>query len=275
MEAVVTAAAARARCDALPRPLAFVPTMGALHDGHFALLRRARAESSSLAASVFVNPLQFGPNEDLERYPRDLDRDAAALRSEGVDVLFAPERQTMYGPHFSTAVDVGELARVYEGALRPGHFPGVATVVLKLLNIVRPDAIYLGQKDAQQTAVIRRMIADLDVAIRVEIVPTVRDADGLALSSRNAYLTAAEREQAPSLHRTVSAAAEAMRTGLTKERAIAGARELLAKDAVLEYLDVVDAETFEPLDRLRPPAFVIAAARFGATRLLDNVWIAE
>jgi pantoate--beta-alanine ligase len=268
-----TISQARALFDVLPRPLGFVPTMGALHDGHLALVRRARAESVAVGSSVFVNPLQFGPEEDLARYPRDLEGDQAKLAQAGVDVLFIPSPLAMYPPGFSTSVDTGVVGQLYEGAIRPTHFRGVATVVSKLLNIVRPDVLYVGQKDAQQTAVLRRMVADLEVPVRVEIVPTLREADGLAMSSRNAYLSPEEREAAPSLHHALQAVRLAMASGRSKADAIAAGRTRLHPLAELDYLDVVDANTFMPLDTLSPPAFVIGAARFGSTRLLDNLWI--
>jgi pantoate--beta-alanine ligase len=268
-----TISQARALFDVLPRPLGFVPTMGALHEGHLALVHRAREECVAVAASLFVNPLQFGKGEDLERYPRDLEGDRAKLAGAGVDVLFAPSPIAMYPPGYATSIDVGPVADGFEGAVRPGHFRGVATVVCKLLNIVRPDTLYLGQKDAQQTAVIRRMVTDLEIPTRVEIVPTERDADGLALSSRNVYLNEAQRAAAPSLHHALQAVRLAMASGRSKADAIAMGRKRLDPIAELDYLDVVDANTFAPIDTLVPPAFVIGAARFGTTRLLDNLWI--
>jgi pantoate--beta-alanine ligase len=266
-------AQARALFEVLPRPLGFVPTMGALHAGHLALVRRARSECVAIAASIFVNPLQFAPNEDLERYPRDLEGDAAKLSQLGVDVLFMPTVEMMYPSGFSTSVDAGPIGSVYEGAARPTHFRGVTTVMTKLLNIVQPDVLYLGQKDAQQTAVLRKMIHDLELQLQVVIVPTEREDDGLAMSSRNVYLSGAEREAAPSLHHALQALRLAMASGRSKNEAIAAARTRLSPLAHLEYLDVVDAGSFEPIDTLRPPAFVIGAARFGATRLIDNLWI--
>jgi pantoate--beta-alanine ligase len=268
-----TISQARALFDVLPRPLGFVPTMGALHDGHLALVRRARAESVAVGASVFINPLQFGADEDLARYPRDLEGDQAKLAQTGVDVLFLPSPLAMYPPGYATSVDAGPVSQLYEGAIRPGHFRGVATVVCKLLNVVRPDVLYLGQKDAQQTAVLRRMVSDLEIPVRVEIVPTEREADGLAMSSRNAYLSHEEREAAPSLHHALQAVRLAMASGRSKADAIAAGRTRLHPLAQLDYLDVVDANTFTPIDTLSPPAFVIGAARFGSTRLLDNLWI--
>ncbi|HTZ54289.1 MAG TPA: pantoate--beta-alanine ligase [Candidatus Acidoferrum sp.] len=273
MQIASTISQARALFDVLPRPLGFVPTMGALHEGHLALVRRARAESVAVGASVFVNPLQFAPEEDLARYPRDLEGDQAKLSQAGVDVLFIPSPLAMYPPGFETSVDAGPVGELYEGAIRPSHFRGVATVVCKLLNIVRPDTLYLGQKDAQQTAVVRRMVTDLEIPVRVEIVPTQREADGLAMSSRNAYLSPQEREAAPSLHHALQAVRLAMASGRSKADALAAGRTRLHPLAQLDYLDVVDASTFSPIDTLSPPAFVIGAARFGSTRLLDNLWI--
>ena len=247
--------------------------MGALHDGHLALVRRARAESITVAVSVFVNPLQFAAGEDLAKYPRDLEGDKQKLASAGADVAFTPSDESMYPNGFSTSVDVGDIGSAFEGAIRPSHFRGVATVVTKLLNIVRPDTLYLGQKDAQQTAVLRKLVRDLELPVSVTIVPTERDTDGLALSSRNAYLTPEQREAAPSLHNALQAVRLAMSAGRSKVDAIAMGKTRLSKVAELDYIDVVDANSFNPIDTLEPPAFVIAAARFGTTRLLDNLWI--
>ncbi len=273
MQVASAIAPARALLRALPRPLGFVPTMGALHVGHLALVAAARERCASVVVSVFVNPLQFGPNEDFAKYPRDYDGDFAKLAKAGVDLLFAPDAQAMYPPDFATAIDVGPIGTAFEGALRPTHFSGVTTVVAKLLNVVQPDALYLGQKDAQQTAVLRKLVRDLAFPVEVEIVPTSREADGLARSSRNAYLGDAERAEAPTLARSLHALRDALADGATKAEAIDAAGAVLSTLARLDYYDVVDADTFEPIETLRPPAFVIAAARFGATRLLDNLWI--
>ncbi|MDQ2865437.1 MAG: pantoate--beta-alanine ligase [Candidatus Eremiobacteraeota bacterium] len=273
MYVATTVARARALCADLPRPLGFIPTMGALHGGHFELVRCAGLACASRAASVFVNPLQFAPDEDLDRYPRDAQNDRLRLEQHGVDVLFAPAARDVYPKGFSTSVDPGPVGAGYEGASRPSHFSGVATIIVKLLDIVRPDVLYVGQKDAQQSAVIRRIVHDLDIPVRVEIVPVVRDADGLALSSRNIYLNAREREDAASLHRAVLAVRDAMTSGVAKDQAIRAATAVLSTSAVLDYLDVVDADSFEPIGALRAGAFIVAAARFGKTRLLDNVWI--
>jgi pantoate--beta-alanine ligase len=275
MESAVTVARARALFGALPRPLGFVPTMGALHDGHLELVRRARAQDASVGASIFVNPLQFGPNEDLAAYPRDPEEDAKKLAAAGVDVLFAPDASAMYAADFASFVDVGPLGTTFEGASRPGHFRGVATVIAKLLNVVRPDVLWMGQKDAQQTVILRKMAADLDFPVELEIVPTVREPDGLAMSSRNRYLDAARRAAAPALYRALCAVRKALERGANKSEAVAAGAAGLSAVATIDYLDVVDAEDFTPLERLRPPAFIIGAARFGATRLIDNLWVAR
>lgn len=232
--------------------LGLVPTMGALHDGHRALLRAARAGNARVVMSLFVNPTQFGPDEDFGSYPRDPERDREIAIEEGADEVYEPTIDEIYPAGFSTIVSVGALGSRYEGASRPGHFDGVATVVLKLLHRVRPDRVYFGQKDAQQLAVVRRMVRDLDLPGEVVAVPTVREPDGLALSSRNVYLSPEQRQRAASLHRALIA------------------RDPALVEGELDYLDVVDPETFIP----SPPqagALVIGAARFGGTRLIDNV----
>jgi len=225
-----------------------VPTMGAFHEGHLALFRAARAENDLIVASLFVNPAQFGANEDLTTYPRDEERDARVAEEAGVDILFAPEASEVYPPGFQTWVDVEELGSRLEGEHRPGHFRGVATICLKLFNIVRPDRAYFGQKDAQQVAVLKRMVRDLDHEVQIRVVPTVRDADGLALSSRNAYLSPAERELALTLPRALA----------TKDAAQARAR-LNGLD--VDYVEIADFE----------PRVLAAAVRVGKTRLIDNV----
>jgi pantoate--beta-alanine ligase len=274
MESAVTVARARALLGVLPHPLGFVPTMGALHEGHLELVRRARVGSAAVAASIFVNPLQFGPNEDLAAYPRDPEHDKTKLAATGVDVLFAPDDAAMYAADFSTFVDVGPLGSVYEGAARPGHFRGVATVMVKLLNVVRPDVLFLGQKDAQQAVMLGKLIGELDFPVDVEVVRTMREPDGLAMSSRNRYLDAKQRAAAPALYRALQAVRADLERARPKADAIAAATKTLAAAAQVDYIDVVDAETFAPLDRLVPPAFIIGAARFGGVRLIDNLWIA-
>ena len=233
-----------------------VPTMGALHAGHRALLRQARAECDVVVMSLFVNPTQFGPGEDLDTYPRDEERDRAIAAAEGADRVFAPTAEEMYPTGFSTAVSVGNLGNRFEDAHRPGHFDGVATVVLKLFNLLHPDAAYFGQKDAQQLAVVRRMTLDLDLGVEIRAVETVREPDGLALSSRNAYLSPEERRRAPSLHRAL----------VTRDPGLV--------EGEVDYLAVVDADSFREVEP-GPGALVIGAARFGSTRLIDNIRIEE
>lgn len=266
-------APARAQLETLARPLGFVPTMGALHAGHLRLVEAARRECKSVVASLFVNPMQFGPQEDFERYPRDFEADSEKFAQAGADLLFAPESETMYPPDFSTFVDVGKLGTRFEGAARPTHFRGVATVVAKLLNMVVPDVLYLGQKDAQQTAVLNKLVRDLNFNTRVEIVETVRDPDGLALSSRNAYLSVQERAAAPTLYAALQTMLKEIQGGKSVEQAREIAVGVLSPQAKLEYMNLVDAQSFSNLKTLRAPAFLIGAARFGRTRLLDNLWI--
>ncbi|MFI5403030.1 MAG: pantoate--beta-alanine ligase [Planctomycetota bacterium] len=251
-----------------PRPVGFVPTMGALHEGHAELVRRCRAACPTVVASVFVNPLQFGANEDLARYPRDLAADARLLERQGSNVLFAPAAREIYPEGFSARVEIGPLATVYEGAVRPGHFAGVCTVVLKLFHIVKPDVAFFGRKDAQQLAVIRKLVSDLDLDIAIEAVETVRAPDGLALSSRNAYLKPAEREQGLGLSRGLFRARALFEKGEKDPvRLAAAARE---SGLSYDYLAGVDPDSFGP-PRPGGPILLVAAARVGKTRLLDNV----
>jgi pantoate--beta-alanine ligase len=257
-----TARAAGELRSLLPRRGAgLIPTMGALHAGHAALFEAARRENEVVVASIFVNPAQFSEGEDFERYPRDEDADAAFAEEAGVDILFVPSTEAMYPEGFSTWVEVEGLSSELEGAARPGHFRGVATVCLKLFNIVRPYRAYFGQKDAQQAAVLERMVDDLDLQLEIRVVPTVRDEDGLALSSRNAYLSRLEREAALALPRALEAGGEAHRRG---EDAVAAARAVLADEPRIqpEYIE---------LARLDGRVYLLAAARAGATRLIDNV----
>jgi pantoate--beta-alanine ligase len=254
------------------RSVALVPTMGALHDGHLALVARAKGIADGVVASVFVNPLQFGPTEDFDRYPRTLEADAAVLGSAGVDLLFAPSVADMY-PEGRTQVTVaaGPVGDLLEGRVRPGHFDGMLTVVAKLLHIVGPDVVLFGQKDAQQVFLVRRMVADLNVPVRVEVVPTVREPDGLARSSRNRYLSAGDRAAALALPAALHAAATTADAGA--DRMLAAARAELERHdgAAPDYLVAVDPATFQPVDdRYRGPALVLVAARVGGTRLIDN-----
>jgi pantoate--beta-alanine ligase len=271
MQIVRTPGSARAIARTLPRPVGLVPTMGALHAGHLALVRRARSENASVVASIFVNPLQFGPSEDFDRYPRAFEADAEKLEAAGVDLLYAPEASRMYPPGFATTISVSDVSRVFEGARRPGHFDGVATVVAKLFHAIEPTSAYFGQKDVQQTAVIRAFVRDLDFATNIVVAPTVREADGLALSSRNAYLTPQQRAAAPSLYRAICAVVDAVYAGeRDPARACAIGAALIEAPLELEYLAIVDPKTFAPLTDVVGPAIVVAVAVAGATRLLDN-----
>ena len=254
----------------------FVPTMGALHEGHASLVRRARAASDVVLASIFVNPLQFGPTEDLTRYPRTFEADLELLGREGVDAVYAPARSDLYPDGFATSIDVAGVSERFEGPLRPGHFRGVATVVAKLCLRVRPDRTWFGRKDAQQVAMVQRLARDLDLPGVIVVAPTVRDVDGLALSSRNRFLSPEERARALALPRALAAAANAAALGESSPaRLVAVASAVLARAGlVADYLDVVDAATFgAPSARALPP-LLVAAVRAGTTRLLDNEWLA-
>jgi len=255
--------------------IAFVPTMGALHEGHLELMRLARRTHRRVAVSIFVNPLQFGPREDFARYPRPLARDRRLCRGARVDWLFLPSVRTLYPPGAETRVVPGALGSRWEGAVRPGHFTGVLTVVLKLLQIVEPDTLILGRKDAQQAALVGAMMRDLDVPARLRVAPTVRERDGLALSSRNAYLSPKDRARAPGIYRALRAGRDLARAGARSgARIVAAARAALRREAqpdAVDYLALVDPRTFEPLRRLDRPGLLIAAVRIGRTRLIDNV----
>ena len=254
--------------------IGLVPTMGALHEGHLSHVRRARARDEVVVASVFVNPTQFGPSEDLTRYPRTPERDAALLEAEGVDVLFMPSAEEMYPPGFATRVEVGRIGEVLEGASRPGHFAGVATVVLKLFQLVRPTRAYFGQKDAQQLAVIRQMVRALNLPVEIVAGPTIREPDGLAMSSRNAYLNPAERRAATVLYCALTAARERYNGG---ERNAEVLRHVMHKTiseeplARLDYAEVVGADTMESPAMAEAGALLVIAARIGTTRLIDNM----
>ena len=255
-----------------------VPTMGAYHEGHLSLIRRARADCDLVVVSLFVNPAQFGPGEDLAAYPRDERRDAALAAAEGADVLFAPDPSEVYPPGFQTTVELTELGRVLEGDAAgrgPGHLRGVATVVAKLLNMVQPDVAYFGQKDAQQTLVIRRLVRDLDIPVRVEVLPTVREPDGLAMSSRNAYLTPAERERAAALSRALRAGEALAAAGETDPREVlAAARAVLAAAGIEpEYLELRSGTDLSPVERLGGSTLLAVAARVGRARLIDNTML--
>jgi pantoate--beta-alanine ligase len=276
MEIVTSVAALRERIYGWRKrgeSIAFVPTMGALHAGHLALVRAARQRASRTCVSIFVNPMQFAPGEDFAAYPRQEAADQELLRSESADLLFMPSVAEMYPPGHATRVRVEGVAHTLEHEFRPDHFDGVATVVAKLLLQVLPDLALFGEKDYQQLLVVRRMVRDLDMPIRVEGVPTVREGDGLALSSRNAYLTAEERAVAPALHRTIRAVARAVAGGAPPERESALAVDSLLRAGFrkVDYVAVRDAETLAPVADTSRPARVLAAAWLGRARLIDNV----
>jgi len=260
----------------LSDPLGLVPTMGALHDGHRSLIRRACQDCASVVVSIFVNPTQFGATEDLSAYPRDLARDVALAERAGADVVWAPQVEDVYPPGFQTRVQVESLTQPLEGCHRPGHFQGVATIVAKLFNVVQPQRTYFGQKDAQQAMVVRRMAQDLNFPLEIVVCPTVREADGLALSSRNAYLNPSERQAAPVLFRALSLAAAAFEGGEREADRLRGrmertlAREPLARP---QYVSVADPETLEELSGPVERALLSMAVHIGATRLIDNLLV--
>jgi len=253
--------------------LGLVPTMGYLHEGHLSLVRRAREECDRVAASIFVNPTQFGPTEDLSKYPRDFDRDLSLLDAAGVDLVWTPDNETIYPPGFSTWVEVEGLTRPLEGAARPGHFRGVTTVVAKLFNAVQPQAAYFGQKDAQQAAVVRKMTRDLNFPVEIVVCPTVREADGLAMSSRNSYLSPEERKSAVVLFRALTAAREAFERG---ERDAESLRKVMSATLTSEprartqYVSCADYDTLEELATVTGKALLSMAVFIGKTRLIDN-----
>jgi pantoate--beta-alanine ligase len=257
--------------------IGLVPTMGALHAGHVSLIRAARQETGVVAVSIFVNPIQFGPTEDLKRYPRPLTQDLQICEEHRVDLVFAPEAGIMYPPGFRTAVEVQELQDSLCGPSRPGHFRGVATVVMKLFNIVQPDIAYFGQKDAQQARIIRQMVDDLNVPVRLHVCPIVREPDGLALSSRNQNLSSAQRESARALYQALEEVRKRVEKGERDARVL---REVLASritampGAVLDYAAVVGLDTLKPLTCLKGEVLVALAVKFGTTRLIDNIQLA-
>jgi pantoate--beta-alanine ligase len=256
------------------RRIGFVPTMGALHEGHLSLVRSARAQCDFVVISIFVNPLQFGPNEDLSRYPRPFERDRQLLETEKVDLLFAPDAPAMYPEGATTFVDVEGLTAVLEGKTRPGHFRGVTTVVTKLFHIVHPDFAFFGQKDAQQATIIRKMARDLDFPIQVVVCPIVREKDGVAMSSRNVYLSPEQRKQATVLYRALSRIQTLADSGERRASALleAGKQVVAEEPGVrLDYLAVVDTETLQPIDDVSHGALVPIAAYVGSTRLIDNI----
>lgn len=256
----------------------FVPTMGALHEGHLSLVRAAMADCRPVIASIFVNPAQFGPTEDLQKYPRTLEADRQKLEAAGVDYLFAPEAAEIYPPGFRTWVNVEGLSGLLEGKSRPGHFRGVTTVVLQLLEIVQPSKAFFGRKDAQQARLIRQMASDLHLDTGIIVCPIVRETDGLALSSRNAYLQPEERRAATALYRALDGARKSIARGERDAlRLTAAMREMLRTEALADtdYVQLVDADTLEPVTRLRGACLALLAVKIGATRLIDNLLIEE
>lgn len=280
MVIVDTSARLRTTLAAAPRPVAFVPTMGALHAGHLSLIELARTRgAATVVVSIFVNPAQFGPSEDFERYPRTLDADCAQLGDAGCDVVFVPPVEEVYPPDFASFIEPTGPARGFEGDARPGHFRGVATVVARLFGLVRPDLAVFGQKDAQQLAVIRRLVDDLGMPIEIVAAPIARERDGLAMSSRNRYLDPEQRQAAVCIPRALDIAGLAVADGESAaRRIIALVEEHIAAEApisLIDYAAVVDANSFEPLDDVTDDALLIVAVRFGATRLLDNRHLAQ
>lgn len=256
--------------------IGFVPTMGALHDGHRALIRAARLQCDALVVSIFVNPTQFAPTEDLAKYPRPISKDRALCRAEGVDICFEPSVTAMYPEGFETVVTVPGIARGWEGEIRPHHFAGVATVVTKLFGMVRPDVAVFGQKDFQQAALVQRVIDDLSLGIKLIIHPTVREQDGLAMSSRNVYLSAADRALAPILYKSLQAGAAAIKGGTTAGRKIQSMMtQVLRREsaAAVDYLAVCDPDTLTPLESVSDRAVLLGAIRIGNVRLIDNVLV--
>ena len=275
MRVLPTAGDFRIASKEIQGTVGLVPTMGYLHEGHLALIREARNDNDTLAVSIFVNPTQFGPKEDLADYPRDFDRDLAMLEAEGADLVFTPSAEDMYSNGFDTRVSLGGLAHRLEGEYRPNHFPGVATVVIKLFNVVKPHRAYFGQKDAQQLAVIKRLVADLNFDIEIVAVPTVREPDGLAMSSRNVYLTPEQRKAAPVIYHALSHVWNLWSEGeRDAERLRKVMRKMLKQERLvkkIDYVSVADPVSFEDLEIVEEPAIALAAVRIGKARLTDNV----
>lgn len=257
------------------RKIGFVPTMGALHEGHLSLVRRSKQENDITVVSIFVNPIQFGPNEDFNRYPRDFDGDFNKLQNEGVDILFYPDIASIYPEGYSTYVEVKGLSDKLCGAFRPGHFKGVATIVTKLFNIVKPNRAYFGQKDYQQSIIIRRMVKDLNLDVEIIVCPTVREEDGLAMSSRNSYLSGKEREAATIIYKTLTKASELIQSGIIDGVRIKNfmMEEIKKEPAVssIDYVGVYDPETLDEIDIIKSEVVLAAAIFIGKTRLIDNI----
>jgi pantoate--beta-alanine ligase len=256
--------------------IGLVPTMGYFHEGHLSLMREARRKSDLLVVSIFVNPTQFGPKEDFRSYPRDLKRDLRLAKEIGVDVIFFPAVKEMYPEGFLTYVDVGEISSILEGAARPSHFQGVATVVAKLFNAVKPHQAYFGQKDFQQSVVIKKMVKDLDMDVEIIVLPTIREKDGLATSSRNVYLSQEERKAAPVLYRSLKVAEESIKAGERNSNKIIKKMEALIKKEKLlklEYIVITDSETLKEIKRIKGKVNISLAARIGRARLIDNIMV--
>jgi pantoate--beta-alanine ligase len=256
------------------KTIGFVPTMGALHEGHLSLMRWARKENDCLIVSIFVNPLQFGPKEDFRRYPRDLKRDTQLCKQEGVDIIFYPKNQEMYPPGFKTYIDVEDLSSVLCAKFRPGHFRGVAAIVAKLFNIVCPDIAYFGQKDAQQAIIIKKMAQDLNIPAKIKIMPTVREKDGLAMSSRNVYLNKLERKEAVVLYRALDLARRMFKKGNRGSSLIIRKMKKLIeekKTTKVQYIAIVDLENLKPVNTIKNKTLITMAVWFGRTRLIDNI----
>ena len=274
MQVINTIAEMRKLRRQLSEPVGFVPTMGYFHEGHLSLVRQARKENPTVVVSIFVNPTQFGPGEDFQDYPRDLNRDLELLEREKVDIVFVPSEEEMYPRDFNSWVDVEKVTERLEGASRPGHFRGVATICAKLFNIIQPTRAYFGQKDAQQAIVIKKMVADLNMNLEIVVVPTVRESNGLAMSSRNTYLNPEERQAATVLFKALSLARELWQGGekdadkIRHQMTSLIQKEPLAK---IDYVSIADAETMEELKKIDRPAIVFLAVRIGKTRLIDNV----
>jgi pantoate--beta-alanine ligase len=277
MNTIRTIAELRAELARAPRPIGLVPTMGFFHDGHLSLMRAAREANATVVVSLFVNPTQFGPNEDLDAYPRGEARDLELAAAEGVDIVFAPSVEEVYPVGFDTTVEVAGLTEPLDGAARPGHFKGVTTIVTKLLNMVGPDAAYFGQKDAQQALVIEKLVRDLNMPVRIEVCPTIREPDGLAMSSRNAYLSDEERIRATALSRALRAAERAVEQGeLAAEAVIAAARQELDEAGIdPEYLELRSATDLTPAERVNGSTLLAVAARVGRARLIDNTMLKD
>lgn len=258
------------------KTIGFVPTLGALHQGHLSLIRQAAAENDIVVVSIFVNPIQFGPKEDYRRYPRNLRLDARLCRREGADVIFFPDAQQMYTSNYKTYVIVQDLSDVLCGKFRPGHFKGVATVVTKLFNIVRPDIAYFGGKDAQQAIIIKKVVEDLNIPVRIKVMPTVREEDGLAMSSRNAYLNKEERRDAAVLYQALILAKNLIKQGSVDSSGIIRKMRRLInkkKSACIQYISVVKHKDLEPLDKIRGKVLIALSVWIGKTRLIDNIVI--